>query len=264
MLPLRELQSCFFHAIAHDPGKSNGFDPILVQTVRKHGLLSPEERVNIYAQMYFARLLDALYEDFPCVAAFLGYERFRDLVRAYLRIYPSTHPSLRHIGRHFATFLDTQADIEEDLPFLADLARLEWTRLEVFDAPDAEPLQLQHLQHLPPEDWPALRFHLIPASHLLHSVWPVHELWAAGEGELWSAQVRPTVVRVWRQEFAVYHTSMDAVEQQALARVRQGEPFAAICTALESFFPPEDVVREVSSLLVRWIDDGLLAQLPGL
>jgi glycosyltransferase involved in cell wall biosynthesis len=57
--------------------------------------------------------------------------------------------------------------------------------------------------------------------------------------------------------------SMDAVEQQALARVRQGEPFAAICTALESFFPPEDVVREVSSLLVRWIDDGLLAQLSG-
>jgi hypothetical protein len=98
MLPLRELQSYFFHAIAHEPGKSHGFDPILVQTVRQHGLLSSEERVNIYAQMYFARLLDVLYEDFPRVAAFLGCERFRDLVRAYLRIYPSTHPSLRHKG----------------------------------------------------------------------------------------------------------------------------------------------------------------------
>lgn len=264
MLPLRELQSCFFRAIAHEPGKSHGFDPILVQTVRQHGLLSSEERVNIYAQMYFARLLDALYEDFPRVAAFLGCERFRDLVRAYLKEHSSTYPSLRHLGRYFADFLDTQPEMLEALPFLSDLARLEWTRLEVFDAPDAEPLQLQHLQHLPPEDWPALRFHLIPACHLLHSVWPVHEIWAAGEGEIWSAQVRPTVVRIWRQEFAVYHTSMDAVEQQALVRVRQGEPFAAICTALEPFFPPADVVREVSSLLVRWIDDGLLAQLPGL
>lgn len=266
MLPLRELQSCFFRAIAHEPGKSHGFDPILVQTVRQHGLLSSEERVNIYAQMYFARLLDALYEDFPRVAAFLGCERFQDLVRTYLKEHASTYPSLRHIGRYFANFLDTQPETLEALPFLSDLAWLEWTRLEVFDAPDAEPLQLQHLQHLPPDEWPALRFQVIPACLVLHSAWPVHEIWAAGGEGIGLERVRPTatVVRIWRQEFLVYHTSMDAVEQQALARVRQGEPFAAICTALESFFPPEDVVREVSSLLVRWTDDGLLAQLPGL
>lgn len=96
MLPLRELQSQFFRAIAYEPGKSHDFDPILVQTGQERGPLSVEERVNIYAQMYVAGLLDALYEDFPRVAAYLGFERFRDLVRAYLRIYPSTHP----VGHH--------------------------------------------------------------------------------------------------------------------------------------------------------------------
>ena len=260
MLPLRELQTRFFQAIAYEPRKSHGFDPILVQTVQERGPLSAEERVNIYAHMYVARLLDALYEDFPRVAALLGFERFRDLVRAYLRIYPSTHPSLRYIGSHFASFLDTQAEMREEFPFLFDLARLEWTRLEVFDAPDAEPLQLQHLQCVPPEDWPSLQFQVIPACRILHSTWPVHEIWEAGKEELQPEQVRPveTVVRIWRQEFAVYLAGMDAIEQQAFAHVQQGKPFADICAALEPFFPPKDAAREVGSLLVRWIEDGLL------
>jgi hypothetical protein len=266
MLPLRELQSHFFRAIACEPGKSHGFDPILVRTVQERGPLSAEERVNIYAQMYVARLLDALYEDFPRVAAYLGFERFRDLVRAYLKEHPSTHPSLRYIGRHFANFLDTQPEIREALPFLFDLARLEWTRLEIFDAPDAEPLQLQHLQHIPPEEWPALQFQVIPACRMLHSTWPIHEIWAAAQEEPQPEQVRPreTAVRIWRQEFAVYHVSMDTVEQRALEHVQQGKPFADICAALESFFPPEDAAREVGSLLVRWIEDGLLVQFPGI
>ena len=212
MLPLRELQARFFQTIAGEPGKRNYADPLLVQAVQGSAQLGPEERIDIYAHMYFARLLDALYEDFPRVAAFLGFERFRDLVGAYLKEHSSSHPSVRYIGRHFAAFLDTQADIGEEFPFLADLARLEWIRLEAFDAPDTEPLQIHHLQHIPPEEWPTLRFHLIPACHIFHSAWPVHEIWAAGEGEIRVEQVRPTatVARIWRQEFAAYHTSMDA------------------------------------------------------
>ena len=260
MLPLRELQSRFFHTIAHNPGSSRDFDPVLLQTVQEQGLLSAEERINIYAQMYVARLLGALYEDFPRVVAFVGCERFRDIVRAYLQAHPSTHPSLRHIGYHFANFLDTQPEIRAEFPFLSDLARLEWTRLEVFDAPDAEPVPMAYLQQIQLEEWPALRFRLIPACHILQSTWPVHEMWTAGEEELQPEQIRPreTVVRIWRQECTVYHASMNVSEQQALEHVQQGKPFADICAALDPFFPPEDAAREVGSLLVRWIEDGLL------
>jgi hypothetical protein len=101
---------------------------------------------------------------------------------------------------------------------------------------------------------------MIPACRILHSTWSVHKIWAAGKEELQPEQVRPveTVVRIWRQEFAVYLTGMNAIEQQAFAHVQQGKPFADICAALEPFFPPEDAAREVGSLLVRWIEDGLL------
>jgi hypothetical protein len=264
MLSLRELQVRFFQAIACAPGRGSGYDPLLVQVVRAHGLLSPQERVSIYARAYFTRLLAALHEDFPRVAAYLGWEQFRLLVQAYLTVHPSTHPSVRNIGHRFADFLATRSEIQAKLPFVPDLARLEWARLEVFDAPDAEPLQLVHLQRIPPEDWPALHFQVIPACLVLHSAWPVHEIWAAEAGELRPEQIQPreTAVRIWRQGFVIYHASMDPIERQALARIQQREPFAALCTALAPLFPPADVVREVGSLLVRWIEDGLLILRP--
>lgn len=262
MLPLRELQSRFFLSLKE--AKSVGCDPAVVQLIRGWDQLGPEERLNIYAGMYTARLLDALREDFPCVAATLRFERFSAIVHTYLTQYPSTHPSLRYIGRHFPEFLSTAAEELKLLPFLADLARLEWTRLEMFDAPDAEPLQLAQLQTISPAEWPALRFRLIPACHILHSTWPIHEIWIAASESRSPPECRhptETVIRVWRQDFTVYQASMDTIEQLALDRVRARESFATICATLESLLPAEEAARAVGSLLLRWIEDGILERL---
>jgi len=265
MLSLRELQTSFFHSIARVPGGRNtSCAPTLVQVVQGRGRLGPEERIAIYTQMYYARLLEVLREDFPRVAAILGCERFAEVVRAYLACHPSTHPSLRHLGRHFVAFLDTRPEVVS-LPFLNDLARLEWARGEVFDAPDAEPLCLEHLHGFSPDEWPALRFQLIPAFQVHHSDWPVHEIWAAAGEETPDRNCErweKTAIRVWRDGFAVYHAKMDATEQVALAGVCAGEPFAAICAALESLVPVEEAAPAVGSLLLRWIEDGILARLP--
>jgi hypothetical protein len=265
MPSLRELQSSFFNSIAHVPGGgSANFDPGLVYLVEGRGQLGPQERINIYAQMYYVRLLEVLHEDFPQVATILGCERFDEVVRVYLACHPSTHPSLRYLGRHFAAFLDTRPEVAS-LPFLSDLARLEWMREEVFDAPDAEPLRLEHLQGLSADEWPDLRFQFIPAFQVLQSEWPVHEIWAAAEeGTLdrGCARLEKTALRVWRDGFAVYHAKMDAIEPVALAGVQAGKPFTAICAALEFIVPSEEAASAMGSLLLRWIEDGILVRLP--
>jgi hypothetical protein len=134
----------------------------------------------------------------------------------------------------------------------------------VFDAPDAEPLQVTHLQAVPPLEWPTLRFRLIPAFQILCSAWPVQQIWTAQEETPLSELVHPaeTVVRIWRDGFTVYQASMNAMERRGLDCVLAGEPFAAICAALESVLPPEAAAREVGSLLLRWIEDGILERLP--
>ena len=262
MLSLRELQARFFYSIARpvSPGGEEwqGFDPLLVQSIQSQGQLGPQDRLDIYAQMYCARLLDALIQDFPRLSAVVGDEQFRSLGRTYLRQYPSTHPSLNYLSVHFAEFLTTQA-VSSILPFLPELARLERARVDVFEAPDREVLCLEDLQRIEADAWATIRFPVIPALKILTCEWPVQLVW---KEEAFTARdhLNPmtTVLRVWRQDFAVYQASMDVIEHTALSALQAGESFAAVCAALEPLVTIGDVSTTVGSLLLRWIEDGLL------
>lgn len=263
MLSLHDLQSRFFASIARAPGEGpTSFDPVLLNCVEGHGRLGSADRVNIYAEMYFARLVDVLKSDFPRVAALLGCDRFHTIMSEYLARYPSTHPSLRYLGRLFPGFLKDCLEAA-DLPFLSDLAALEWARVEVFDAMDAEPLQVEQLQSIAPDAWPTLKFQVIPACQIIQSEWPVHEIWDVAVAEdalstLEDVQPEKIALRVWRAGFSVYHTKIDVLEQTALACLLSDQPFASVCTALESFVSTEEAASAVGSLLLRWIEDGIL------
>jgi hypothetical protein len=250
---LRELQESFWQALAHDPGAPEGPapEPGLLAVVAPAARLAPADRVRIYADMYFWRILDALRADFPRLAAVLGEERFQALGRAYLARHPSRHPSLRHAGGALPAFL--AAEGLPDLPYLADLARLEWARVEVFDALDAHPVRVEDLRRLPADEWPALRFAPVPALAVLVADWPVDRVWdlaASGEVPAVSGPAR-TALRVWREGFAVYHVRMDAREEEALGRVLAGCTFATVCDGL-------DDPAEAGALLLRWLEDGIL------
>lgn len=268
MLPLRELQLSFFRSVASAPGASTGFDPLLLKHVESSSTLAPEERINIYAQMYFARLVDVLSQNFPRVFDILGFEQFQEIVRAYVAEYPSVYPTIQDIGQHLAGFLATYqgkiSQIGKTQPVIVDLAQLEWLRLEVFDAPDAEPLRLEHLQTIAPDDWPTLRFQFIPAHQLLSSAWPIHTVWAANEQpspDLSDPQAHATTLRIWRKDFLIYQAPIEGTEKTAFEAVQAGESFAGVCAALEGDLSPEAAAQEMGSLLLRWIEDGILAQL---
>ncbi len=258
MLPLRELQARFLRSIATAP--EHGFDPALLELVEGRGGLGSTERLGVYAEMYLARLLDVLCDDFPRVAAVLGGDRFTALAGAYLERHPSTDPSVRWVGTNFADFLAERGPVDEH-PFLADLARLEWTRLAVFDAADAVPLRLEALRAIPPSKWPRLTFHPVPALRVLRCAWPVHELWAADDPKAAARTVRPvaTVLRVWREAFTVYQAPVDTVEDVALRQLLAGAPFGVTCDRLEALLPPPAVAQEAGALILRWVEDQILA-----
>jgi len=150
------------------------------------------ERLDIYANMYFYRLLDCLAEDFPKVLAAVGPARFHNLVTDYLLRHPSRHPSLRYLGQRLPQFIASHAGLAES-PHLADLARLEWARADIFDAPDAPPLSRDALARLPQDRSGDARFTLIPAFALLCFDYEVVRFWrrldesAGGHGETSSA-----------------------------------------------------------------------------
>lgn len=261
MLALRELQTRFLHSIAAAPGlaASRGFDAALLRAVDGDARQSSADRLDVYAQMYWLRLHEALREDYPRVAAILGDERFAAVARAYLARVPSRHPSMRHVGASFADFL-AQCRETAPWPFLPDLARLEWARLAVFDAADAPVLGIEEVRAIAAPAWPDVAFRPIPALRILHSPWPVHELWSETTARARDTRPLETHLRVWRRESAVYQAPMDACERRALESVMSGAPFAATCATLATLVDdPERAAMQAAQLVLRWVEDGILA-----
>ena len=225
--------------------------------------LGSAEQLDIYADMYFRRLRDCLAEDFPVLLTRQGDARIHNLVTDYLLAHPPSHFSLRELGRALPGFLDGHP-LEREFPALADLARLEWARADVFDDADSAPLSREELLELgvsAPEK-PGLG--LIPAARLLRldaSVLPLWKRLDAGEGEEAAAPRGETsAVRVWRKGFAIFHRSMQADEERCLeALARGGASLADLGELLAGADTPEtQLVQRFAALLDLWSQDQIL------
>jgi len=222
--------------------------------------LSAVERLDIYANMYFYRIRDALMDDFSAVSVVVGEARFHNLITDYLLAHPPSHFSLREVGAHLPSFLASHA-LSEQWPFLADLASLEWAILEAFDAPDAPVLAPETFGDIAPERWPAIRFQASPSLCLLDVEWPVHEIWNQTQRK--PSPTNPlrisTLLRVWRQDLRVYHCPISVAEHRALTVLTAGASFAEICDQIVGCSGEDEGTARAAALLHGWLNDGLLS-----
>jgi len=138
--------------------------------------LPAADRLDIYANMYFFRLLDCLREDYPRLASALGEGRFHNLATDYLLAHPSQNPSLRYLGERLPPFLAGHA-LARESACLVDLARLEWTRADLFDAADARALTRDDLAGLAGQHGGDLPLRAVPAFRLLRLEHDAPALW---------------------------------------------------------------------------------------
>ena len=253
---LHEVQRLFWESVAVQPGRRDSIAPTFVRMVRGVDDSDRKARIRVYSDAYYLRLRDVLREDFPKVTALLGGERFDEVVAGYLHAFPSEQPSVRHLGRALAEFLRSCEHIPK---CLADLAELEWARVEVFDAPDADCATIDELATVPPDAWPSLRFSTIPAIQTLRVQYPAHHLWSDSQSlEVPAAEAS---LRIWRKnDFQILHAPMDERESAALQKMISGESFATICEAFADL-PETDAAQEATALLARWIEDGIIARI---
>jgi len=230
--------------------------------------LGSAEQLDIYADMYFHRLRDCLAEDFPVLLTRLGDARFHNLVTDYLLARPSTHFSLRELGRTLPGFLDGHP-LERGFPALADLARLEWARADVFDEADAAPLSREEVLELGASEPEKPVLALIPAARLLRLDASVLPLWKRLDGgeDTDEATARPrgetTAVRVWRKGFAIFHRSMQPDEAHCLEALASAGASLAdlgeILAGAESPDSPEaQLAQRFAALLDLWAQDEIL------
>ncbi|MCA9041103.1 MAG: putative DNA-binding domain-containing protein [Planctomycetaceae bacterium] len=220
--------------------------------------LTSLERLQVYGNAYYARLIDCLGVEFPALKEALGEETFSGFVFTFLQSYPSTSYTLDDLGRNFPQFLEETrpADIDQSWPdFLIDLARLERTYAEVFDGPgmETEPgLDVAELASIPSEDWNRLCLKPAPCLRLLELSHPVHLYATAVKKEEQPSLPTPekTWLVVFRSEYVVRRRAVEETQFRLLQALVDGQPLGR---ALESTFPKEsESTSELQETLRDW------------
>lgn len=273
---LRDLQALLYRLITAPEGVTQGLAAerglkpgALDDLIESDDRLSAVQRLEIYANAYFHRILDCLKEDFPATLAVLGDDNFHNLVTGYLIEYPPTEPSISFAGRHLADFLHRHP-MRERWPFIAELAYLERTLIEVFHAGEAQALNAEAMRSIALADWPALAMRTHPALAIVDCEWRVDELLreagnAADQPGRYSdalartAPARAAVsVLVWRRNARVHYRALERAERAALGLASTGASFAALCEMAAAEAGGEEPVALINRLLTRWLDEGLL------
>lgn len=189
--------------------------------------LSAEGRLDVYANMYFYRLKDALLADYPKIAKIVGDDRFHNLVTDYLLVHPSKHYSLRYVGQPFAEFLKSHRESQE-YPWLPDLAALEWAWGDAFQAENSPVLDRESLATLDPDQWAEVRFQLALGVHLVEVGWDLDALWE--NTALVPEQKRQALLVYREDDMAAFHV-VPAEDVPALKALLDGKTFAEVCEA---------------------------------
>jgi uncharacterized protein (UPF0276 family) len=229
--------------------------PLLVQLAGE----APARRLAIYRANLSAHWDRALSSAYPVVRQLVGAVFFSALARAYGKAHSSQDADLNRFGAAFAEFL-THFEHVADLPWLPDMARLEWSLHQARYAPDAVAIPASALAAMTPEQFDASRPLLHPACSLHASSWATVPLWLAHQpgGPPFPTQMRSAShALVARPGWKVELAQLSPAAHAALAALAAGARFGA---ALDAAFDV-DAGADVGAMLKQWLELGVFAAL---
>ncbi|MDZ4815628.1 MAG: DNA-binding domain-containing protein [Verrucomicrobiota bacterium] len=214
--------------------------------VKPNDRLSSFERLQIYNQQYWWRILSCFGDDFPTLRAVIGEKKFDKLALAYLNECGSTSFTLRDLGRSLEAFVrDQPAFVSPHFQLAIDTIRLEWAQIVAFDGPAKEPVNLTSLQNKPATK---IKLHLQPYLTLLDLEYPIDDLRLkvkSGEQRQSEAGTTPsrkvkvkkislpkpkkTYLAVHRLENTVFYKTLDPIAYAILTALNGGASLEKAC-----------------------------------
>ncbi len=222
------------------------------------GLLRDEtdlaRRVALYRNNRDANARKALEGAYPVVRQLVGEAFFEGLSREYRRAVPSVSGDLNLHGATLARFLEGFEPARE-LPYLPDVARLEWAVHRAHYAADAPALDLARLSAVPVERQGGVRLRLHPACGILTAAFPVARIWAVHQPDHEGAievdfTPGPHHALVHRPRFRAVAGPLDAAAKAFLGMVLEGGSLARCLEAALAVEPAFDL----GAALAAWIE----------
>ncbi len=280
---LADIQALMGRAVMRPLTASEGMQPtwgdgepmaeVADRIIKPNDRLDSFERLQIYNQQYWWRLLASFAEDFRGLRAVLGQRKFDRLAVAYLEACGSTSWNLRNVGQHLVAYLGDHPELIAPHGDLAiEMTKVEWARVEAFDGPARPPIDPQRIAQCAPS---TLRFHLQPYLTLLELRHPIDELLRklrqrqietgsasnATTGQRRRRTVRLTArpahqaifLAVHRVEFSVFYKRLEPEAWRLLELLRAGATLENACG--EAFANSHDLPETNAERIRGWFTD---------
>jgi hypothetical protein len=212
------------------------------------------ERLGIYRNSCRSTLTQALRMTYPAVERLVGPDFFDMAAARFIDEHPAQSGYLNEYGGEFAQFLAAFAPAS-GLPYLADVARLEWALSNASNAEDVPALTARMMAAIDPACHAALCFEPHPSLRLLTLAYPADRIADAvlSGDDAAMAQVDLSEGPVW----LAVHRGPDGIEVQRfepdaygfIARLCGREPLGGVL---------ETAPKETPVLLAQVLTRGVL------
>ena len=132
------------------------------------GHIPLQERLKVYHNNVVGSLTLALMSGFPLLEKLVGADFLKSLCREYVILNPPRAAWLYAYGESFTHFISNHPQTQ-NLPYLADVAQMEWLIKSAEHAPDDSPLHQSALAAIPMDHLSDVKLELRDSCHLIKS-----------------------------------------------------------------------------------------------
>ncbi len=137
--------------------------------------ISVEERLKVYHNNIVGSLTEVLRACYPICENLTGGDFFKAMARAFIFENPPTGGCMHKYGEKLPGFIH-RYKMAQPLPYLSDIATLEWALHHAYHANDRRPILGSHFTEITEHDLINLTLELRPSAHLISSAFPIAEI----------------------------------------------------------------------------------------
>ena len=257
MPDLQDLQSHFMDYLLDESS-------VIIDDIESTPMLSAKGRLDIYATAYKLRLKEAITTDYDKLASYLGDKRFDQLMDRYIEKHPSHTTNLRYFSIDLPELVREEAPFNQ-LPELYELACIERSFANSFDAKDQQFATIDDLASLPEKAWETLSFTFQKSVQLLWLEYNSFPIWKALSNDSTPPKSEKTEIVAWvlwrRSDLISHYKILSEFEITILELAMKGETFSVMCEKLLDFFSEQETPMKAISYLQSWIQEEMLSGL---
>lgn len=220
-------------------------------------------RFAVYRNNVIVGLTEAIAAAYPIVQKIVGEQFFRAMARQFVLDDPPQSPLLLEYGARFPTFVSSFQPAS-NLPYLADVARIERAWTEAYHAAEAVPIDPRTLSDIPGAELPGLLFSIHPSTRLVRSAMPALTIWRMNAGD---GPIRPVDLQTGGEDVLIVRPVAEVVAREVppggaafVSALMEGRTLGeAAAEALEEA-PAFDLAANLAGLMEAGVLVGVLGR----